>query len=91
MAGMPQNLIAIPALLQLFHLKGSIVTIDAMGTQRDIAQAIVDKGADYVLALKGNQGNLSQSEANSENRSHGRYVAVRNYCWNLKHFRPTLS
>jgi hypothetical protein len=35
-----------------------LVTIDAMGTQTEIAQAIVDKGADYLLALKGNQGNL---------------------------------
>ncbi len=51
---------AIPALLKLLQLKGSIVTIDAMGTQRDIAKAIIDKGADYVLALKGNQGRLSE-------------------------------
>ena len=52
---------AIPALLMLLHLKGSIETIEAMGTQRNIAQAIVDKGADYVLALKGNQGNLCEA------------------------------
>lgn len=51
---------AIPALLELLVLKGSIVTIDAMGTQRAIAQAIVDKGADYVLALKGNQSTLAE-------------------------------
>jgi len=49
---------AIPALLKLLELKGCIVTIDAMGTQREIAKVIVDKGADYVLALKGNQGTL---------------------------------
>jgi predicted transposase YbfD/YdcC len=45
---------AIPHLLERLELKGALVTIDAMGTQTDIAQAIVDKGADYCLALKGN-------------------------------------
>lgn len=49
---------AIPALLELLALKGSIVTIDAMGTQREIARQIVAKQADYVLALKGNQSAL---------------------------------
>lgn len=51
---------AIPALLELLELKGCIVTIDAMGTQREIAKAIRAKGADYVLALKGNQGTLEE-------------------------------
>jgi predicted transposase YbfD/YdcC len=46
---------AIPALLDLLLLKGCIVTIDAMGCQTDIARNVVDKGADYVLALKENQ------------------------------------
>jgi len=50
---------AIPALLALLEIKGCIITIDAMGCQTAIAQTIVDQGADYVLALKGNQGNLS--------------------------------
>jgi predicted transposase YbfD/YdcC len=49
---------AIPALLALLTLKGCIVTIDAMGCQTEIARKIVDKEADYVLAVKGNQGNL---------------------------------
>lgn len=49
---------AIPALLELLSLKGAIVTIDAMGCQRDIAKKIVDSGADYCLALKENQPNL---------------------------------
>jgi predicted transposase YbfD/YdcC len=52
---------AIPALLALLALKGCIVTIDAMGCQRDIAQKIVAQGADYVLALKGNQPTLEQA------------------------------
>jgi predicted transposase YbfD/YdcC len=45
--------------LKLLTLKGAIVTIDAMGCQKEIAQTIVEKEADYVLALKGNQGTLS--------------------------------
>ena len=49
---------AIPALLDLLTLKGSIVTIDAMGCQKEIAAKIIAKAADYVLALKGNQGTL---------------------------------
>ena len=47
---------AIPQLLQLLELKGCIVTIDAMGCQKDIAQGILGRGADYVLAVKENQG-----------------------------------
>jgi len=50
---------AIPALLDLLDVTGHIITIDAMGCQRSIAKKIRDRGADYVLALKGNQGTLS--------------------------------
>lgn len=49
---------AIPALLDLLDIAGCIVTVDAMGCQKAIAQQIVDGGADYVLAVKGNQGSL---------------------------------
>jgi predicted transposase YbfD/YdcC len=49
---------ALPALLQVLALKGCIVTIDAMGCQTAIATTIVGQDADYVLALKGNQGTL---------------------------------
>jgi len=49
---------AIPELLKLVDLRGAIITIDAMGTQKAIAKVIVDGGADYVLALKGNQETL---------------------------------
>ena len=49
---------AIPKLLKLLELNDCIVTIDAMGCQKDIAQTIQDQGVDYVLALKGNQGTL---------------------------------
>lgn len=51
---------AIPKLLALLAIEGAIVTIDAMGCQREIAQKIVEKKADYVLALKGNQGTLRE-------------------------------
>lgn len=49
---------AIPQLLKLFDLTGCIVTIDAMGCQREIAQLITEAGADYVLSLKANQGTM---------------------------------
>jgi predicted transposase YbfD/YdcC len=49
---------AIPRLLDMLTIKGAVVTIDAMGCQREIAARIVEKEADYVLALKGNQGTL---------------------------------
>ena len=49
---------AIPQLLDVLELKGCIVTIDAMGCQTAIAEKIIQKKAAYVLALKGNQGNL---------------------------------
>lgn len=52
---------AIPELLRLVDIKGAIITIDAMGTQKAIAEQIVDAKADYVLALKGNQETLHQA------------------------------
>jgi predicted transposase YbfD/YdcC len=52
---------AIPQLLRLVDIRGAIITIDAMGTQKAIAEQVVEGGADYVLALKGNQGALHQA------------------------------
>lgn len=49
---------AIPELLEKIQIKGQVVTIDAMGTQTAIAEKVKNKRADYVLALKGNQGTL---------------------------------
>jgi predicted transposase YbfD/YdcC len=49
---------AIPELLELLDVKGCLITIDAMGCQKKVAQKIVSKGADYLLAVKGNQGKL---------------------------------
>ncbi len=54
---------AIPKLLKVLDLHGCIVTIDAMGTQTEIAQQISDQGGDYVLSLKGNQGNIHEDVA----------------------------
>ena len=51
---------AIPQLLPMLELQGCIVTIDAMGCQQEIAQGILDREADYVLALKENQGQLHE-------------------------------
>ncbi len=52
------EIVAIPKLLDMLAIDGAIVTIDAMGCQRAIAQKIINKKADYVLALKGNQSSL---------------------------------
>jgi predicted transposase YbfD/YdcC len=50
----------IPKILDLLDIKGSIITIDAMGTQTAIANKIVEKEGDYILAVKGNQGSLEE-------------------------------
>jgi predicted transposase YbfD/YdcC len=52
---------AIPQLLDVLVLKGCFVTIDAMGCQREIAEKIISKEADYILAVKGNQGTLEEN------------------------------
>lgn len=52
---------AIPDLLSKLEIKGAVVTIDAMGCQKAIAKKIIQKEADYVLAVKGNQGHLSRA------------------------------
>jgi predicted transposase YbfD/YdcC len=54
--GKSNEITAIPALLETLHLEGCIVTLDAMGCQRDIAAQIRAKGADYLLVLKANHG-----------------------------------
>jgi predicted transposase YbfD/YdcC len=57
------EILAIPLLLERLELKGALVTIDAMGTQADIAEAIVEGGGDYLLALKGNWPTLQKDVA----------------------------
>jgi predicted transposase YbfD/YdcC len=56
----PDEITALPAILQQLTVAGCLVTIDAMGCQRTIAHQILDQGGDYVLGLKGNQGTLEQ-------------------------------
>lgn len=59
---------AIPELLRLVDIQGAIITIDALGAQKAIAEQIVDSGADYVLALKGNQETLHRAVLDYVNR-----------------------
>jgi predicted transposase YbfD/YdcC len=51
---------AIPALLDLLNIEGCVVSIDAMGTQRNIAERIIEKKGDYLLSVKGNQKQLHE-------------------------------
>ena len=68
---------AIPELLRLVDIKGAIITIDAMGTQKAIAEQIIESEADYVLALKGNQGTLHQAVINYiDEQSENDFAAV---------------
>ena len=64
-AGKSNEITAIPKLLRILELKGCIVTIDAMGCQREIAKVITERGADYILALKGNQPEMNERVAGS--------------------------
>lgn len=61
--GKSNEITAIPELLRMLEIEGCIVTIDAMGCQTEIAAQIVEQGADYVLTLKGNQGQLADDVA----------------------------
>jgi predicted transposase YbfD/YdcC len=76
---------AIPELLKTIDVDGCVVTIDAMGCQKEIAKQIVAQGGDYVLSLKGNQGNLHKDvellfekakEDNYKGLSHDTYTTV---------------
>jgi predicted transposase YbfD/YdcC len=58
--GKSNEITAIPELLQLLKLHGAIVTIDAMGCQKEIAEQIINAGGDYILAVKENQPHLYQ-------------------------------
>lgn len=60
-AAKSNEITAIPELLKKIDVRGGIVTIDAMGTQKAIAAAVVAGGADFVLALKGNQESMHQA------------------------------
>lgn len=73
---------AIPHLLELLDLKGCVVTIDAAGCQKEIAEQIVARGADYVLALKANHPTLHQQVADyflQQTEAGGRSGVVRHH------------
>ena len=76
---------AVPTLLEMLTLRGTVVTADAMHCQRQIAQQVIDQDGDYALALKGNQGALHDgaplfldgpatpvAQATQVNKGHGR-------------------
>ena len=62
-AAKSNEITALPALLQALALEGCIVTADAMGCQTEVARMVVERGADYVLAVKGNQPWLAEDVA----------------------------
>jgi predicted transposase YbfD/YdcC len=72
---------AIPKLLGLLELKGCIVTLDAMGCQRAIAEQITDQQGDYVLGLKGNQGSLHEAVADFFRTAEAAGYAEVNYAY----------
>ena len=51
---------ALPKLIARLPIRGAVVTVDAAGCQREVARAVIEAGADYVLALKGNQGTMEE-------------------------------
>ena len=63
--GKSNEITAVPEILKQLSIKGAIVTLDAMGCQEDTVTQICDAGADYVIALKGNQGALHESVKDS--------------------------
>jgi predicted transposase YbfD/YdcC len=60
-AAKSNEITAIPQLISMLDIEGCTVTIDAMGCQKDIAQIVLNAGADYILGLKGNQGSTLES------------------------------
>ena len=83
--GESNEITAVPKLLEMLTLPGMVVTADAMHCQRRLSQQVLDQGADYVLALKGNQESLNDdvrlflddpatavSQASQTNKGHGR-------------------
>jgi len=75
---------AIPKLLKLLSIKGCIVTIDAMGCQKAITQAIIDSEADYVLTLKSNHPYLHRQVASWFQKNHETDFAQQTYSYSLE-------
>jgi predicted transposase YbfD/YdcC len=76
------EIVAIPLLLERLELMGALVTIDAMGTQTDIAEKIVGRGGDYLLALKANRPVLHRDVVTSS-------TIRQPTCWSLRTTPPT--
>jgi predicted transposase YbfD/YdcC len=72
---------AIPYLLELLHVKGALVSIDAMGCQKEIAKQIVEQGGDYVLAVKDNQPQLKEDIAACFEQAYVSNCAAMRYDW----------
>jgi len=53
---MSNEIAAIPQLLEMIDIRGATITVDAMGCQKMVAEKVIERGADYVMSLKGNQG-----------------------------------
>lgn len=87
-SGKSNEITAIPQLLDRLCLTDAIVTIDAMGTQKEIAAAIVAKGGDYVLALKGNQGTLHEDVGTKMWRCFLKRPTLPLTGWNTARWRP---
>lgn len=68
---------AAPEMLKMLNLENTIITVDAMMTQKDVARAVRSGGGDYVMALKGNQGNLFEDARLYFESSHFEMSAVR--------------
>jgi len=75
---------AIPKLLKLLSIKGCIVTIDAMGCQKAITQAIIDSEADYVLTLKSNHPYLHRQVASWFKKNHETDFAQQTYSYSME-------
>ena len=65
------EIITIPALLDMLAIEGAVVTIDAMGCQRDIAQKVLDKKADYILASQRQPGHAARGCRTVRRRAEG--------------------
>ena len=80
---------AIPKILDLLSLKGTTITVDAMGCQTDIASKIIDKGADCALSLKANQQIIHEevSEFFDDERE-GKFKALSHDTWEITEKGP---
>ncbi len=89
--GKGNEIAAIKALLDTLALKGCIVTIDAIGRQTEIAQQIVDRGGDYLLAVKDNQGKLADALREFFSDALSNLTVVLSFYFHLSHQTACIS